>query len=175
ASKKLRCTKQSKITLIKEADEVFTLDQIVEMSLTGNSKYAEHIGRKVIFNRMVARNFELKKHMLLMAIINNIVSNAVEAIPQSGAITMDVQEVGPLTVFSIKDTGKGIEKDDLEMVFEPGYTTKYSDKGVAATGIGLSHVQEAIKLLGGTYTVTSSSEGTEFIVSIPTVNIEKGV
>ena len=48
------------------------------------------------------------------------------------------------TYFSIKDSGKGIPEEDISIIFEPGYTTKYNDKGVAATGIGLSHVKEII-------------------------------
>ena len=48
------------------------------------------------------------------------------------------------TWFIIKDTGKGISKEDQAIVFEPGYTTKFNDSGVAATGIGLSHAKEII-------------------------------
>ena len=48
------------------------------------------------------------------------------------------------------------------IIFEPGYTTKFNDHGVAATGIGLSHVQEIIHTLEGRIQIETSEKGTIF-------------
>ena len=73
----------------------------------------------------------------------------------------------------IKDSGKGIPKEDVSIIFEPGYTTKYNDQGVAATGIGLSHVQEIIQTLKGQIRSETPEIGTFFEIRIPTKNITK--
>ena len=77
------------------------------------------------------------------------------------------------TYFIIKDSGKGIPKEDISIIFEPGYTTKFNDQGVAATGIGLSHVQEIIQTLEGQIQIETSGNGTIFQIQIPTENIRK--
>ena len=59
------------------------------------------------------------------------------------------------------------------VIFEPGYTTKFNDQGVAATGIGLSHVQEIIHTLEGQIQVETPEKGTVFRIYIPTKNIRK--
>ena len=79
--------------------------------------------------------------------MNNLTANAVESIEQKGKIDIDVLEESAHTYFIIKDSGKGIPEEDVSIIFEPGYTTKFNDHGVAATGIGLSHVQEIIQTL----------------------------
>ena len=65
----------------------------------------------------------------------------------------------------IKDTGIGIEKDNLEKIFDPFYTTKAVGEG---TGLGLSISYGIIKSHGGSIEVTSTpGVGTEFSIKLP--------
>ncbi|MEC1945510.1 ATP-binding protein [Schinkia azotoformans] len=75
--------------------------------------------------------------------------------------------------YFIVDSGPGIPKADLPIIFEPGYTTKFNDHGVAATGIGLSHVQEIVHTLQGQVEVDTSENGTIFKIKIPTIILRK--
>lgn len=163
----------SEITLIKDDQELFLLSQIMNMSVTSNQKYAQLIHRQVTINWSTTIDFKVGKYMLLMAIINNIVANAVESIEQAGVVDILVTQNDDKIKFIISDNGKGIEEEDTQLIFEAGYTTKFSEKGVAATGIGLSHVQEAIKLLEGEISIESSPLGTTFNVDIPRRNMEQ--
>jgi len=119
--------------------------------------------------------FETDKQIPLLAVLNNLTANAVEAIVGSGDITVTLFEESEFTCFVMKDTGKGILKEDESIIFEPGYTTKYNEQGVAATGIGLSHVREIILQLNGLIQIESPPIGTIFRIHIPTENIRKRV
>jgi len=69
---------------------------------------------------------------------------------------------------SVKDNGNGIPKKVLDKIFQPFFTTKPTGQG---TGLGLSLSYDIIKAHGGTINVnTKESEGTEFIISLPTTN-----
>jgi len=106
--------------------------------------------------------------------LNNLSANGVEAIAEKGNIDIEVNEEVEFISFIIKDSGNGIPEEDLSIIFEPGYTTKFNDHGVAATGIGLSHVHEIVQTLHGQIKVESQTgEGTTFHIMLPTENIRK--
>lgn len=152
----------------------YQMTEILHMSIEGNRKYASLLSKDIELQCRAETDFVVKEQMLLMAVINNVVANAVESIPENGSVSLKEREVASNVIFEIQDTGKGIDEEDLALIFEPGYTTKFSDKGVAATGIGLSHVQEAIKLMEGTLEIQSIlGVGTTFIITIPKHRIEK--
>ena len=65
---------------------------------------------------------------------------------------------------SIKDTGKGIEKSEINKIFTAGYTTKGVGVG---TGLGLAISAKIIEKHGGEIIVNSEvGKGTEFIITI---------
>lgn len=74
------------------------------------------------------------------------------------------------------DSGKGIPESKQEVIFEPGYTTKYNEAGIAATGIGLSHVRDIVHSMGGRITVEMKrhGRGTTFVTRLPKASIMKG-
>jgi signal transduction histidine kinase len=73
-------------------------------------------------------------------VIENICKNAVDAIGESGKITVSVQENVNSVYIDIKDTGKGIPKSCQKTVFSPGFTTK--NRG---WGLGLSLVKRIVE------------------------------
>ena len=129
--------------------------------------------KKITFQLSLSVDFETTQQIPLLALLNNLTANAVESIEQKGEIELTVFEEAAYTYFILKDTGKGILEEDLPIIFEAGYTTKFNDHGVAATGIGLSHVQHIIQTLEGQIQVESSDEETIFRIQIPTKNIRK--
>lgn len=160
--------------MVIETETLYVLSDVLTMSLEGNKKYAKHLKKDVMITYRATVDFIAAEPMLLLAIINNLVANAIESIVDKGNVQLDLKKERDEIQFIISDSGKGIEEEDLQVIFEAGFTTKYSDKGVAATGIGLSHVQEAIKQLGGMITVDSKvSKGTMFTIKIPQSKIEQ--
>lgn len=164
----------SKIYVQKRNDSVF-LSDVLGFVVAANQNYSELLKKKITFNLSIAVDFKTDKQIPLLALLNNIVANAVEAVEKEGSIRLNIFEDSEYTRFIVQDTGKGIFTEDLPLIFEPGYTTKYSDQGVAATGIGLSHVQEIIHNFQGQIQVESSAQGTVFTIQIPTREIRKRV
>lgn len=162
----------SKITS-KRKDQVYLLSELVELVMTANKKYSQLLKKDIQFNFLHDIDYETNQHIALLALLNNVMANAVEAIDESGSIEIQIYEDSGNTYFEMKDSGKGIPEEDKKLVFEPGFTTKFNDKGVAATGIGLSHVREIVETLDGHIEIESQQIGTIFRIDIPTHNIRK--
>lgn len=152
----------------------YDLSEVIEVAIEGNRKYAQHLEKEITIYTTVNVNFIVKEQMLFLAIINNVLANAIEAIKKKGSISFIINELNDSIYIQVRDSGKGISEEDLQLIYEPGFTTKFNDKGVAATGIGLSHVQEAIRLLEGELRVQSViGKGTTFTIKIPRSKIEQ--
>lgn len=160
----------SKITIHKKNDELL-LSDVVGFVISANEKYSEMLKKKISFQLTMSTDFYTQQQIQLLALLNNLTANAVEAIIEKGKIEIDVFQKYEYIYFIIKDTGNGIPKQDLSIIFEPGYTTKFNDYGVAATGIGLSHVNEIVHTLQGQIHLKSDMEVTVFLIKIPTANI----
>ena len=101
----------------------------------------------------------------LQQVFLNLILNAAEAIPGRGTIFIQTRlEMEGVTI-TIRDTGCGIKKRDLEKIFDPFYTTKPVGKG---TGLGLSITYGIIEQHQGTIRCESTwGEGTTFTIVIP--------
>jgi signal transduction histidine kinase len=97
-------------------------------------------------------------------VFGNIFSNAIQAMPEGGHLTIksEVPSNGLIEI-STKDTGVGIPEDNLVMIFEPLFTTKA--KGI---GLGLAITKTLVEAHGGKIDVKSElGNGSTFIVSLP--------
>jgi len=98
----------------------------------------------------------------------NISLNAIEAMPGGGSLTFRTSKIetaaGVAVGIAIRDTGKGIEPDDLKNIFKPFYTTK--ERGV---GLGLAICQRIIREHGGSIRVKSiPGQGSVFFIRLNT-------
>ena len=159
----------SKIFITEHAD-VYTLSDLLRLITQSNARYSEHLQKDIRFEVIFDEDFKTKEHISLLAMLNNIVANAIEAIETHGFIKIDVNTTPNLITFTIENNGPVIPKHVLPVIFEPGYTTKFNENGIASTGIGLSHVQTVVRRLEGTITV-SSNETTIFTINIPTYKL----
>lgn len=102
---------------------------------------------------------------MLNQVFMNIVVNAVQAIEDKGVINIrTVYEKDWIRVV-ISDSGSGIKPEDLNRIFEPGFSTKGCGVGL---GLGLSICRNVVKKHQGEISVKSEvGKGTEFTVSIP--------
>ena len=97
------------------------------------------------------------------AIVWNLASNAIEALPAEGTVCLQLTEAGEQVRLDISDDGPGMASDVRSRVFEPYFTTKRS-----GTGLGLALVKQAVSALGGVIQLDSEPEqGTRFIVELP--------
>ncbi len=112
--------------------------------------------------------------------VMNLISNAAEAMPEGGKLTVstenryidrpirgydDVKE-GDYVVLTISDTGTGIAPEDIEKIFEPFYTKK--KMGRSGTGLGMAVVWGTVKDHNGYIDVQSTEgQGTTFTLYFP--------
>jgi PAS domain S-box-containing protein len=106
---------------------------------------------------------------MIIEVLENILLNAIDAMPDGGDLTVtSAKEEGPeasKVFIRIKDTGGGISEEQMEMIFEPFYTTKAAEKG---TGLGLSITKKIMESLGGTVKIESEvGKGSVVILSLP--------
>jgi signal transduction histidine kinase len=95
----------------------------------------------------------------------NLLANAAQAIPGTGAITIETRREGPTAVISVADTGPGIPPEIMGRLFDPFFTTKPVGEG---TGLGLSISYEIAKKHGGEIRAESPPDGGAiFTVRIP--------
>jgi signal transduction histidine kinase len=96
----------------------------------------------------------------------NLIDNAADAMNGSGTLTIEAgRENGAVNV-RISDTGPGIDPDVSQRIFDPFFTTKDPGQG---TGLGLHTVHTIVTRTGGDISVESSSSGTTFTLSFPSV------
>lgn len=107
--------------------------------------------------------FADKNH--LMRVLNNMIKNAIEAIPdsRSGKIDVSLYKMNEMAVIKVEDNGVGIPLEMQDKVFVPNFTTKNS-----GTGLGLAISKNIIESVSGKiYFETEKDIGTSFFVELP--------
>lgn len=98
-------------------------------------------------------------------IIINIGLNGIQAMPDGGELLISCRREGDDLVLRCRDTGIGIQPEDLPHIFDPFFTTKDVGEG---TGLGLAVTYTHVKRLGGTIGVNSEpGKGATFTITIP--------
>jgi len=140
--------------------------------------YSEaHLGKEIL--NISGSPIHLSKTVM------NLVSNAAEAMPEGGTLTVstenryidmpirgydDVKE-GDYVVLTVSDTGTGISPDDIKKIFEPFYTKK--KMGRSGTGLGMAVVWGTVKDHNGYIDVESTEgKGTTFTLYFPATREE---
>ena len=133
----------------------------------------------------LARNVKIATHLSpnlpsvvgdpthLQTLFLNLITNAVDAMPRGGALTIKTRQVSPSLPskdgrwleISITDTGIGITEESKKRIFEPFFTTKKIGEG---TGLGLAICEKIIKEHSGRIELQSEvGKGSTFFISLP--------
>jgi two-component system nitrogen regulation sensor histidine kinase NtrY len=100
---------------------------------------------------------------LLHRAFQNLVLNALDAMPAGGTLTMRTTEHQGQVRIEVTDTGKGLTPEECSRLFTPYYTTK-----VQGTGLGLAIIQSVVSDHHGTISVSSDQgRGTTFRIELP--------
>ncbi|GFP75785.1 PAS domain-containing sensor histidine kinase [Clostridium fungisolvens] len=107
-------------------------------------------------------------------VVLSLLSNAVKFTKPGGKIDVGVHDLGDRVKISVRDTGIGIPKDKLGLIFERFIQVDKSLSRISeGAGIGLSLARALIKMHGGTISVTSEyGKFTQFDIILPLKNIE---
>ncbi|MDA8099894.1 MAG: ATP-binding protein [Nitrospiraceae bacterium] len=122
--------------------------------------------------------------MQMEQVLMNLATNARDAMPQGGTLTIETGSVtadaafaemhglpkeGDYALLTVTDTGVGMEPETLEKIFDPFFTTKEVGKG---TGLGLSNVYGIVNQHEGVVEVSSApGRGAQFRVYLPAVQM----
>ncbi len=93
-----------------------------------------------------------------------LIENSLDAMGDSGTLTLSARLQGKTILVEITDTGHGIPKESADRVFEPFFTTKPFGKGL---GLGLDTVQRVIQKHFGAVAFDSKPQETTFHVRLP--------
>lgn len=106
-------------------------------------------------------------------VIFNLLSNALKYTPAGGDIFVSLKDEGEKLRLDVRDTGKGIEKEEADKIFERFFQAKGAASG---TGIGLALVKSFVELHHGQVWVESElGKGSDFIVEIPREQVDKSL
>ncbi|MBN1409852.1 MAG: response regulator [Spirochaetales bacterium] len=101
-------------------------------------------------------------------IVNNLLDNAIKFTGPAGRITVSLKQVSDTLIFSVKDTGMGMDQEKVKNIFEPYYQISRKKRNIEGIGVGLSIVKKIIDDVKGTVAVHSEPEkGTEIVISLP--------
>lgn len=101
-------------------------------------------------------------------VIFNLLSNALKYTPDNGKIKISLEEEGNEAIIKVADSGKGIEKNDLERIFDRFYQGKNIQGNFSGSGIGLAYAKRLIEAHQGSISVESTIDiGTTFTAQLP--------
>ncbi|AUN14302.1 ATP-binding protein [Paraclostridium sordellii] len=102
-------------------------------------------------------------------IMLNLLSNAIKYTQENGFIKVKINSTQEEIIVSVKDSGVGIPKDKLDVIFDRfGQVDGSFNRKCEGSGIGLSLVKNLVEMHGGGVHVNSKvNEGSEFVFSIP--------
>ena len=105
--------------------------------------------------------------LVLRRVIENLVSNALDSLDgKAGTVTVTTESAKDIVRISVRDTGRGMSKSELDKAFDDFHTTK-----PGGTGLGLSIVRRLVLDSNGSLKVeTEPGQGSTFIVEIPVLS-----
>ena len=107
----------------------------------------------------------------MKAMLDNLLSNAIDFSPEHGEIRLSVQRNGANWRFECIDQGPGIAEEDAERIFEPFVQgQRQAPAPRQGSGVGLSIVRELARAMGGAVRLLPGGQGAHFRLEIPDAN-----
>ncbi|MFZ5859310.1 MAG: GNAT family N-acetyltransferase [Spirochaetota bacterium] len=125
---------------------------------------------------IVRKSYDSVKEILanpteLQQVFLNLIVNAVQAMNSDGILTLSCRQEEDDVIITVQDTGTGIDKENLDKIFNPFFTTKEAGAG---TGLGLSIAHHIVTKSGGRILLDSQEgKGTTFTVILPAASQDK--
>lgn len=147
--------------------DFMSAEELLQLTTQINEKYTASLKKNIAFTRTVQGEHPSYHAYTFLSVVNNLVSNAVEAIPEEGLVQITLLSEQDWIELRVWNSGLPIDEKYKNVIFEPGFTTKYDKQGNPSTGIGLAHVKEMVNGFGGSTTVKNETNGVSFLIRIP--------
>jgi signal transduction histidine kinase len=102
----------------------------------------------------------------------NLVTNALDAMPDGGTLSIAAMASPEGIRVEVADTGSGIPPEVLDRLFDPWVTTKPIGHG---SGLGLAIVRDVIRAHGGSISASNQAVGTRLVIELPAANPERSM
>ncbi len=131
-------------------------------------------GRKKLFIKTSVPTYDILAKTdprMIRDVMNNLINNAIK-FTNTGGVFITLVALHREFIITIKDTGIGIPKESIELIFEEfRQVSEGLGRGFQGTGLGLTICKKYVELLGGQIFVKSKpNEGSEFIIQIPLIS-----
>ncbi len=149
-----------------------SIDQIIDIIVDNSRKTLQSEGIAIAITTDVHSTAKVYYHFYMTSVLQNIMSNAIEALDEkeNGKISISAHEAGEKLLIDISDNGCGIKARDIKYIFNPGYSSKYSEQsGDAKRGLGLNIVKNIVEqeFDGKIEVVSQVDQGTCFSMIFP--------
>lgn len=143
--------------------ESFKYSNFLEKIITEVEAKIDKVSIKIVKKMpQICSNLNADKVKIHQLVIN-ILSNAIEAMPRGGTLTLEAKEEEGKLIITVTDTGTGVAKKDLNNIFMPFFTTKTS-----GTGLGMAISKQYANLHDGDILVDSEpGKGTKVTIILP--------
>jgi nitrogen fixation/metabolism regulation signal transduction histidine kinase len=143
----------------EKVDVALRLQSVVQLFGNNNEKIT------IRYNGLEKNVFVYADPEQLVQVFNNLLKNAIQAIPneKAGVIDVNLKSENNQVIISIKDNGTGIDEKLRDKIFAPNFTTKNT-----GMGLGLAIAKNIIELSGGTISFeTKLKVGSTFTIVLP--------
>jgi len=154
----------------KEVDRLMQNVNVMSILEPVLKLYQSHIKQKNIHLNLSCPHRDCETHTepnTLKIVLRNIVSNAVKFTPEGGIITISGEHTSEHLVLSIRDSGMGMSKEEVETLLTEGLKSKLGTQKEIGMGLGLRYSLGYLKLLGVDFEINSEpGHGTEFVLKL---------
>lgn len=154
----------------KKVDSLLLKD-LLDIILVNTREHIDKSERKIYLKcNEFDEDYRVHKHYYLMSILRNLINNSIEAIESEGLIEIRINQRNEKLRITIEDNGQGIQKKNIEYIFNLGYSTKFkSGDGKSRRGMGLAIVKNLIenKFNGHLEVESKRDKGSLFSIEIP--------
>jgi PAS domain S-box-containing protein len=149
--------------------------ELKEVSLNEQIEICYLLFKNVLLEKMININTNSIEKIIVYAdkdivqfILRNLLSNAIKFTHKGGKIEINILHSNNYGIIEVKDSGKGIPKENIDRIFELKNERSYGTDNEKGTGLGLPLCKSYIEKMGGRIEVTSTlGEGSVFIVKLP--------
>lgn len=142
---------------------------IIENITLSVADYIKNKNMELLFDTTTEEIITAIDPTMIERIMLNLLSNAVKFTNPGGKIIVNITNSKKEIILSIKDTGIGIPKDQLDLIFNPfRQVNKSLTRSHEGSGMGLSIVKSLVNMHQGTIMAKSKhNKGSEFIITFP--------
>ena len=153
----------------------YNIVKVIEDITLSVAEYVKHKNINLLFNTDFEEIILACDPDKIERVMLNLLSNAIKYTDDNGNIYVSLNKVNEDVIVSVKDSGVGIPKDKLELIFDRfGQANNILSRRCEGSGIGLSIVKSIVEMHGGKIEVFSEiGKGTEFIFNIPIKILEE--